>query len=86
VPVSNLKQEAHRLIEQLPNNATWEDLIYQLYIRQAIAFGSQGHRPGKLLAQASGLGWLCYTGARPARPTVDVAFPFERDAVAGLSP
>ena len=37
--IVNLKEEAHRLIEQLPENATWDDLIYQLYVRQAIESG-----------------------------------------------
>ena len=36
MPMTNLKQEAHRLIEQLPEDATWDDLMYQLYVRQAI--------------------------------------------------
>jgi predicted transcriptional regulator len=39
MPMTNLKQEAHRLIEQLPEDATWDDLMYQLYVRQAIEAG-----------------------------------------------
>ena len=27
---TNIKQEAHRLIEQLPENATWDDLMYEI--------------------------------------------------------
>jgi predicted transcriptional regulator len=37
--MTNLKQEAHRLVEQLPEDATWDDLMYQLYVRQAIEAG-----------------------------------------------
>jgi predicted transcriptional regulator len=33
---TNIKQEAHRLIEQLPETATWDDLMYEIYVRQAI--------------------------------------------------
>jgi hypothetical protein len=36
---TNIKQAAHRLIEQLPENATWDDLMYEIYIRQAIEAG-----------------------------------------------
>lgn len=36
---TDLKQEAHRLVEQLPDGATWDDLMYQLYVRQAIEAG-----------------------------------------------
>ena len=39
MPMTNLKKEAHRLIEQLPEDATWDDLMYQLYVRQAIEAG-----------------------------------------------
>jgi hypothetical protein len=36
---TNIKQEAHRLVEQLPDNATWDDLMYEIYVRQAIEAG-----------------------------------------------
>ena len=37
--IPNIKQEAHRLVEQLPDNATWDDLAYEIYVRQAIEEG-----------------------------------------------
>ena len=36
---STIKSEAHRLVDQLPDNASWEDLIYQIYVRQSIEAG-----------------------------------------------
>ena len=36
---TNIKQEAHRLVENLPENATWDDLMYEIYVRQAIEAG-----------------------------------------------
>jgi hypothetical protein len=39
MPTTNIKQEAHRLVEQLPDNATWDDLMYEIYVRQAIEAG-----------------------------------------------
>ena len=39
MPTPNIKQEAHRLIEQLPETATWDDLMYEIYVRQAIEAG-----------------------------------------------
>jgi hypothetical protein len=33
---SNLKEEAHRLVENLADSATWDDLMYEIYVRQAI--------------------------------------------------
>lgn len=36
---TTIKVEAHRIIEQLPDDASWEDLIYRLYVRQSIEAG-----------------------------------------------
>jgi hypothetical protein len=33
------KDEAHKLIDRLPNGATWDDLVYQIYVREAIERG-----------------------------------------------
>ena len=34
-----VRVEAHRLVDQLPDDATWEDLQYQIYVRQSIDAG-----------------------------------------------
>ncbi|MDE8602865.1 hypothetical protein M3I01_007985 [Marinomonas sp. RSW2] len=33
------KEEAHKLIDQLPANATWDDLMQEIYVREAIEKG-----------------------------------------------
>ncbi len=33
------KDDAHKLIDKLPENSTWDDLIYEIYVRQAIEKG-----------------------------------------------
>lgn len=35
----NIKAEAHRLIDGLPETASWDDLAYEVYVRQAIESG-----------------------------------------------
>ena len=42
------KDEAHKLIDQLPAEATWEDLMEQIYVRQAIEQGLSDSEQGKL--------------------------------------
>lgn len=37
--VPTVKAEARRLIERLPEDATWEDLQHQIYFRQAVGAG-----------------------------------------------
>jgi hypothetical protein len=34
-----IKEEAHRIVDQLPPGATWEDLMFQLYVRQRMDQG-----------------------------------------------
>jgi len=36
---SNAKQEAKRLIEKLPEAASWDDIMYQFYVRQKYELG-----------------------------------------------
>lgn len=31
---SNAKQEAKKLLEKLPEAASWDDIMYQFYVRQ----------------------------------------------------
>jgi len=35
----NLKEQAHRLIDRLADHATWDGLMYENYVRQAIEAG-----------------------------------------------
>lgn len=41
------KQEAHKLIDRMPGNATWDDLIHEIYVRQAIERGLSDSRAGR---------------------------------------
>ena len=34
-----VKDEAAKLIAALPDDATWDDLMYEIYVRQAIEAG-----------------------------------------------
>ena len=44
---STVKEEARRLVERLPDDATWEDLQYEIYVRQAIEAGLKDSREGR---------------------------------------
>ena len=35
----NIKEETHRILEKLPDKATWDDLMYSIYVRQAVEAG-----------------------------------------------
>jgi len=36
---ATIKEQARELIERLPDEATWDDLIYQIYVLQNVAKG-----------------------------------------------
>jgi hypothetical protein len=38
---TSVKQEAQRMVAELDEGATWEDLMYKIYVRQAIEKGLQ---------------------------------------------
>ena len=44
----NVKEEAKRLIEKLPENMTWDDLMHEIYVRQSIDNGLTDSRTGML--------------------------------------
>lgn len=51
-PASTVKREARRILEQLPDEPTWDDLFYALYIRQTIEAGLRDCRKGRTVPVA----------------------------------
>ncbi|MDE0032686.1 MAG: hypothetical protein OXU75_06090 [Deltaproteobacteria bacterium] len=49
MPTTDIREEAQRLIEKLPANATWDDLMYEIYVRQAIEAGLADSDAGRTL-------------------------------------
>ena len=47
--ISNVKQEAQHLVDSLPDDATWDDLMYTIYVRQAVESGLQDSDAGRVL-------------------------------------
>ena len=35
----SIKEEARRLIDRLPENSTWDDLMHEIYVRQTVEAG-----------------------------------------------
>jgi hypothetical protein len=47
---ATVKDEARRLVERLPDDATWEDLQYQIYFHQAVEAGLKDSQEGRVVA------------------------------------
>jgi len=43
----SMKQEAYRILDNLPDKATWDDLMYRIYVRQAIETGLKDSDAGR---------------------------------------
>jgi predicted transcriptional regulator len=45
----NVKSEARRLVESLPDTASWDDVAYEIYVRQSIEVGLAEADAGQLV-------------------------------------
>lgn len=45
----NIKEKAHQLLDNLPDSATWEELMYRIYVREAIEAGIKDSDQGRTL-------------------------------------
>ena len=46
--VTDIKQTAHRVVDQLPSNASWDDLLYRLVERREIELGLADSEAGRI--------------------------------------
>jgi len=42
-----MKDDAHKLVDQLPMNATWDDLLDKIYVREVIEKGLDDSKLGQ---------------------------------------
>jgi predicted transcriptional regulator len=47
-----IKEEAKKMIDRLPDNATWDDIMYELYVKKKIAAGLKAAEEGKVVSHA----------------------------------
>ena len=47
----SIKEEARRLVDQLPDNSTWDDLMHEIYVRQAIEKGLADSEAGRTTSE-----------------------------------
>ena len=43
-----LKEDARQLIENMPDNFTWDDLMHEIYVRQAVEAGLADSEAGRV--------------------------------------
>ncbi|MCP4214100.1 MAG: hypothetical protein GY765_05550 [bacterium] len=45
--IKSIKDAARELVESLPENATWDDIMYEIYVRQTIESGLKDSKEGR---------------------------------------
>jgi hypothetical protein len=45
----NIKDQARRPVDDLPDSATWEDVMYRIYVRQAVDAGIKDSDEGRTI-------------------------------------
>jgi len=43
----SVKTQAHRLVDNLPDSATWEDVMYRIYVRESVEAGIKDSDAGR---------------------------------------
>jgi predicted transcriptional regulator len=51
----NIKPEARRLVESLADSATWDDLAYEVYVRQSVETGLADADAGRVVSHDEAL-------------------------------
>jgi len=46
---TDVKSAAHRLIDALPDDATWDDIMYRVYVRQCVAASLKDADAGRVV-------------------------------------
>jgi predicted transcriptional regulator len=49
--MATAKEEIRKIIDTLPDDATWEDIQYSIYVRERIERGRREAEQGKLVDQ-----------------------------------
>lgn len=47
--MATVKEEARKLLEGLPDEASWDDVMYEIYVRKKIDMGLKAAEAGKLI-------------------------------------
>jgi len=49
-PMSIIKKEAKKLIDKLPEQATWDDIMYEFYVKKKLAVALKAAEEGRVIS------------------------------------
>lgn len=48
--MSKIREEARKLIKNLPDDVSWDDIMYEIYVRKKISKGMQAVKEDELIS------------------------------------
>ena len=48
--MSKIKEEARKLLKNLPDDVTWDDIMYEIFVRKKISKGLESIEEDKLIS------------------------------------
>lgn len=48
-PMISVKEEAKKMIDQLPDHATWDDIMYEIYVKKKLAIAMKAAEEGRVV-------------------------------------
>ena len=48
--MSPVKEEAKKMLDNLPDEITWDDLMYEIYVRQKVELGLKAIEEGRVIS------------------------------------
>ena len=48
--MATIREQAKKLLQKLPDGASWDDLMYEIYVRKKIDAGLKAAEAGRLVA------------------------------------
>ena len=50
MPATGVKDEIRKLADALPDDATWDDVMYEIYVRQSVEAGRADADAGRVIS------------------------------------
>jgi hypothetical protein len=47
MPTTMTRDQAHKLIDKMPEDSSWDDLIHEIYVREVIEHGLADSKAGR---------------------------------------
>ena len=48
--MSIIKEEARKIIDKLPDEATWDDIMYEFYVKKKLCFSLKAAEEGRVIS------------------------------------